>query len=431
VKTAQPSETLPSSEEEVACRDCALVQRIPRLDRRAIATCARCGAVLHAGGHADSTPLALAIAGLCCAVVANLYPVIRVQLGGRMQENLLATGPGALIHDDYWSLAVLVALFSIIVPVLWLLAVAWVLFHVHRSRPRTELGPVFRAAEWLRPWAMTEVYVIGAYVAYTRLEELGWVTVKTGGLGVAAMAFLTFLVDRTLDRRHVWDAIGAPGSDLAREGRLSCWHCDLVNAGGDGERCPRCRGVLWRRKPRSLERTLALVIAGAALYVPANILPIMAVGRLGRPNPNTIISGISELARRGLWPLAAIVLFASILVPVLKLFSLTWFLLAVRQRWRWGLAFRTRLFRVVDGVGRWSNIDVFMISILVALVQFGVLARVEAMPGAVAFAAVVVITMFAVEVFDPRLMWDAAEAEAPAPGGDPRMGLQRAGEAQS
>ncbi len=157
---------------------------------------------------------------------------------------------------------------------------------------------------------------------------------------------------------------------------------------------------------------MALVIAGAALYIPANILPIMAVGRLGHPSPDTILTGIRELVRRGYWPLAIIVLFASVLVPVLKLVSLTWFVLAVRRRWRWGLQFRTRLYRWVDAIGRWSNIDVFMISLLVALVQFGVLATVEAKPGAVAFAAVVVITMFAAEAFDPRLMWDAVEGRA-------------------
>jgi len=166
---------------------------------------------------------------------------------------------------------------------------------------------------------------------------------------------------------------------------------------------------MWRRKRNSLSRTVALIVAGAALYLPANILPIMAVGRLGRPHADTIISGIGELFRRGYWPLALIVLFASVLVPVLKLISLTWFVVAVRKRWRWALQFRTRLYRWVDAIGRWSNIDVFMLSLLVALVQFGVLARVDAQPGAVAFAAVVVVTMFAAEAFDPRLMWDAVE----------------------
>ena len=256
---------------------------------------------------------------------------------------------------------------------------------------------------------MTEVYVIGGFVAYTRLEELGRVSIGIGGWAVAATAFLTFLVDQVLDRRHVWNSIRRPTSVRGSGPTLGCPQCDLVTRLSEGSRCPRCRCPMWRRKRNSINRTVALLIAGAALYLPANILPIMAVGRLGRPNPDTILSGIGELSRRGYWPLAIIVLFASVLVPVLKLLSLTWFVVAVRQRWRWGLVFRTRLHRWIEAIGRWSNIDVFMISLLVALVQFGVLATVEPQAGAVAFAAVVVITMFASEAFDPRLMWDAVE----------------------
>jgi paraquat-inducible protein A len=150
-----------------------------------------------------------------------------------------------------------------------------------------------------------------------------------------------------------------------------------------------------------VNRTVALTAAGLVLYIPANVLPIMSIGRFGRPMPSTIVNGISELVRLRLWPLALIVLFASILVPVGKLVSLGWFLVAIRRGWAWGLRFRTRLYRLVDGVGRWSNIDIFMISILVALVQFGLLASVRCEPGAMAFAAVVIVTMFAAMAFDP------------------------------
>jgi paraquat-inducible protein A len=395
--------------EEVACHDCGQVQALPELGPRSLARCWRCEAVLDVREPADSTPLALALAGFVSGLVANAFPILEVHLAGRERSNLLVTGPRALISERFPELGLLVATFSILIPLLWLAAVAYVLFHVRAGVRARELGPLFRLAERLRPWAMLEVYVMGGYVAFTRLEELGRVTIGIGGWAVAATALLTFLVDRVLDRRHVWDAIRRPAVVGGPGPTLACPQCDLVTRLREGARCPRCRCPMWRRKRDSLNRTVALVIAGAALYFPANILPIMAVGRLGRPHADTIVTGIGELFRSGYWPLGLIVLFASVLVPVLKLISLTWFVMAVRLRWRWALQFRTRLYRWVDAIGRWSNIDVFMISLLVALVQFGVLARVDAQPGAVAFAAVVVVTMFAAEAFDPRLMWDAVE----------------------
>jgi paraquat-inducible protein A len=376
---------------------------------RSLARCWRCDGILDRREPPDSTPLALGLAGLFCGLMANAFPIIQVSLAGRERHNLLISGPRALISDRMPVLALVVAFFSIVFPLLWLGAVSYVLFHVRSGRRSRELGPLFRFAERLRPWAMTEVYVIGGFVAYTRLEELGRVSIGIGGWAVAATALLTFLVDQVLDRRHVWNVIRPPTPLRGPGPMLGCPQCDLVTNFPEGSRCPRCRCPLWRRKRESINRTVALVIAGAALYFPANVLPIMAVGRLGHPNPDTIISGIGELARRGYWPLALIVLFASVLVPVLKLLSLTWFVVSVRKRWAWALHFRTRLYRWVDAIGRWSNIDVFMISLLVALVQFGVLASVQVKTGAVAFAAVVVITMFAAQAFDPRLMWDAVE----------------------
>jgi paraquat-inducible protein A len=157
-----------------------------------------------------------------------------------------------------------------------------------------------------------------------------------------------------------------------------------------------------------MRRTLALVIAGFLLYLPANLLPVLSIERFGHEDPNTIIGGVHELITSGLWPLATIVFTASVLVPLMKLFGLSLMLVLTRWRSRRWLIGRTRIYRFIDFVGRWSNIDLFMISILVALVQFGALTRVRPEAGALAFAAVVVVTMIASRCFDPRVMWDEA-----------------------
>jgi paraquat-inducible protein A len=150
------------------------------------------------------------------------------------------------------------------------------------------------------------------------------------------------------------------------------------------------------------------VLCGFLLYIPANLLPVLTIERYGQVQTNTIMGGVQELMRSGLWPLAAIVFAASIVIPLAKLCGLSWMLLLTRRRSARFLRARTRLYRAIDVVGRWSNIDVFMISLLVALVQFGALTHVQAQPGALAFAAVVIVTMVAVKSFDARLMWDAA-----------------------
>ena len=167
--------------------------------------------------------------------------------------------------------------------------------------------------------------------------------------------------------------------------------------------------ALHKRKPDSLARTWALVMTAALLYIPANVFPVMTVIYFGRGAPDTILSGVLELLHGGLWPLAVLVFFASIMVPVLKLIGLSFLLISVQRGSIARLRDRTCLFRIIEQVGRWSMIDVFMIGILTALVNFGSIATIVPGIGAVCFAAVVIITMFASMSFDPRLMWDVRD----------------------
>jgi paraquat-inducible protein A len=193
---------------------------------------------------------------------------------------------------------------------------------------------------------------------------------------------------------------------------LSCHVCELVipvRAGVEQVRCPRCGARVHRRKPESLQRTWALVIAALILYVPANVYPIMTVTSLGRAQSDTILSGVFYLLAHGMWPLAVVVFVASVFVPLLKLLLLVFLLLSVQLRAQWRPLDRARLYRITEMVGRWSMVDVYVVTILVALVKLGNLATVEAEAGAIFFATVVVLTMFAAMTFDPRLIWDNLE----------------------
>lgn len=195
----------------------------------------------------------------------------------------------------------------------------------------------------------------------------------------------------------------------ARLGLHTCHTCGLVSRaqqGAHGSRCPRCGAAVHRRKPESVVRTWALLIAAYILFIPSNLLPVMQTASITGTQQDTIMSGIVYLWISGSWPLAALVFFASIVVPLVKLASLTFLLVSVQRGSAWRPLERTRLYRLLEFIGRWSMLDVYVITILSALVQLQSLATISAGPGAIAFGAVVVLTMLASKAFDPRLIWD-------------------------
>ncbi|GAB7548990.1 paraquat-inducible protein A [Cupriavidus sp. 8B] len=195
----------------------------------------------------------------------------------------------------------------------------------------------------------------------------------------------------------------------ARFGLALCHSCGLLarlKPSAEHAHCPRCGASLHLRKPGSLARTWALLIAAIVMYIPANVLPVMDTSSLFGAQRDTILSGVVYLWASGSWPLAVVVFVASIAVPMLKILALLYLVISVQRRSRWLPSQRARIYRIVEFVGKWSMLDIYVITILVALVQFDALATVKAGPAALAFGAVVVLTMFAAMTFDPRLIWD-------------------------
>ncbi len=188
----------------------------------------------------------------------------------------------------------------------------------------------------------------------------------------------------------------------------SCHDCGLLAhvRGGHGARCPRCGAALHLRKPDSVQRTWALVLAAALCYAPANLFPVMTVTSLGKTQSDTILSGVVYFLEHGDWPLALVIFTASVFVPLMKIGILTFLLVSVHRGSCWRPVERTRMYRLTEAIGRWSMVDIYVITILVALVRLGNLATIEASLGAIFFGAVVVLTMLAAGSFDPRLIWD-------------------------
>ncbi len=391
------------------------------------AACAICDAVLrHTRADPFTPPLALNFAALAMFGVGATWTLMSVNTAGQSRDAGLLTGPSELTGFGLWELSVVILVTTFAAPLLRISCMIAVLLSLRLPHRPPGIRMIFAWVEHLRPWSMVEIFLLGLFVAFVRLSDIAHIDLGPAILALGALTVTMLAADVMLDRYAVWEALDAhqprqpfprhPANLLgAHLHQMGCDTCGLVVAGRETALCPRCGFSLHDRKPHSLARTWALVLAAMVLYVPANVYPILTVIRFGAGQPSTILEGVRELLEAGMWPLALLVFFASIAVPVLKLLGLILLLTTVMLGMKGRRRDRTVLYRIVDAVGRWSMIDIFMESILVALVQFGAVVTIVPGPGAIAFASVVVLTMLAARAFDPRLIWDRAAETAGMP----------------
>jgi paraquat-inducible protein A len=375
-----------------------------------VADCPRCShTIWRMRRHPFELPIAWAMAALLFYIFALSAPFLEISAYGRFQLATLETGPWQLTTQGFEWVGLLVLAVTVIFPGVKLGIILFTLLGIKtRLVSPALLRPVFRWYKPIGPWAMIDVYLLGFLVAFTRLTAIASVHLDTAVYSLIGLMIALAATDAALDEEAVWRALDTPDAAAppALYGDLvGCHCCGLVNE--TGTKCRRCHAALRARKPESVARSWAFVIAAICFYIPANLYPVMVITQLGDAVPYTIMGGIVELANNGLWPLAALVFLASITIPLMKLLILAYMLLSIQFGSAEHLIGRTQAYRLIEFIGRWSMIDVFMISILVALVRFGQFANIHAETGAPCFAAVVILTIFAANCFDPRLMWDA------------------------
>lgn len=394
------------------CRDCGLLQQLPDVPEGTVAICSRCDAMLHQ--HRRYTlPLSLACSGigLVAFLLAFWFPTATVSMpGGRSAASDLLTGPELLRQAGAWELSVVVVVTLLIVPGFDLGAVLAMSVGVWLGKVPRWLRRAFSILPVLSSWAMVEVFMLGATISLVRLRA--WMVVEFGPalFALGGVTLCSVGVGAALDRRALWAKVPLAPSAAGLSASttvISCAGCDLVVSSHDGDPCPRCSRTLHTRKPQSVHRTWALLAAAVLLAIPANILPVMTIVKSGVGGPSTIMGGTVELVEHGFWLLALLVFVASIVVPLIKLGALCTLLVSTSRASPARLRLRTKLFRAVSFIGRWSMLDIFATMTLVELARFGWLGSVRPGAGATAFCAVVVLTMLASEAFDPRLMWDA------------------------
>ena len=395
----------------IACPQCATIQTMPPPPERGHIECRRCGDVLErTTGRSLDGALACGLTALLLLLPANALPLLTVRApAGLVATTHLFAGIQTIWAQGWPLMAIVCALEGVFLPFARFALLTAVLTMVKLRRHEPWMGPVFRYAEILDDWAMADVFLLGAAIGWGRVEALIPVGIDLGGYALIGAAFMTMLTRACLDRRAVWRRIARPAIEPGPD-PIACTTCDLVlPARLDGGRCPRCRARLHRRRRGALIRCHALVLAGWALFPVSNYFPMSAYYEVGIPHPHTIFAGIMLLFNNGFAPLGVLIFCTSIGIPIFKLSGLTWFFISIHGRSNRRLRVKTRVYRAIDAVGRWSNLDPFTVVIFTPMVQFGQLAHIHVYGGSPAFLAVVVISMLASRSFDARLLWDAGE----------------------
>lgn len=398
----------------IACPDCAAIQRMPSSPAKGWVECWRCGHVLErTAGRSVDVALACALATLLLLIPANFMSVMTVRLAGITSSTHLASGLVTSWRQGWPLLAVVMGLLGIVLPFVRFGLLAVTLGAIRFGVRGHWLGPAFRLCQKLDLWAMADVVLIGAGIGYGRVSSQIPVHIDIGGWCFVAAAVMTMVTRASLERRAIWRRL--PGTNT-EGGTIACTSCDLVlSRDAQGGRCPRCAAPVHWRRPFALMQCTALLLACWFIMPAAYGLPMSAFWKFGEAHPHTVIEGIELLFHNGFWPFGVVLVVVSIGVPFAKLIILSWLLAAVRWRWSWWLRRRTRLYRLIDEAGRWSNLDPFTVMVFAPMIQFDSIAHFDVRIGSTFFLASVVLSMLATRVFDPRLMWDAAEAGGAAP----------------
>jgi paraquat-inducible protein A len=401
--------------EVIACRDCGAFQTAPRRSAQALVTCFHCDSQLERRtGRRISAALALAATTFLLLIPANLLPFLSTTVLGASRQSYLVSSFTAMWRLDWPLLAIIIGLFVVVFPLIRFGLLTVVLSLVCLGRRPPWLGVMFRWSNRLQPWAMPDVFLLGLWVAYARLSATVTTILEPGALCFIGAGLAALFTRAVLDKAAVWRAIEpqtAVSPARPEAFCVSCPSCDLVIACDEGERCPRCAARLSARVPGALPISVALTLAGLIFYLPANIYPIATIPIGLKPTGYTVLGGVLDLLQARLFGLALLVFAASFAIPFIKLIGLSWCIASVLIRSRRWLPAKTKTFRVIEEIGRWSMVDPFVIAVFVPVTQFNAAISSSADEAAPFFTLVVVLTIIAAQAFDPRLMWDAARSQ--------------------
>ncbi len=388
------------------CNECDYLFSIPDLKKTQTAHCPRCNAKVEKGRVCSlSRLIIIAISILVLMPFAFTEPLISIRLLGTRIDASLFEGIWQMSSQGSPLTASMVAFCTIGAPV----TLAGSILYLHfGSRLGMNLKPVLLMLDRLKDWVMLDIYLVGMAVASIKVKEYADIDVGPALLAYLMMTVLVTMTLINLNIEQLWEEFYPQPHPKGQPSTFKlCLSCKFTGHADNKGRCPRCHVPMTVRYKHSLQKTWAALIAAMVFLLPANLMPISIIYLNGQRTEDTIFSGVVSLATSGNVPIAAIVFIASVLVPFTKVIVMLTLLLSIHFKAIQGLKTRIRLLRVVTWIGRWSMLDLFVISLMMSLVNRDQLLSFTMGPAAFFFGTSVILTILAVEWLDSRLIWDA------------------------
>ncbi|MHB0971807.1 MAG: paraquat-inducible protein A [Thermoanaerobaculia bacterium] len=397
----------------ISCADCGKVQTVPRLRRGTLAECVRCDRLLaYKAGSGFDISLACAVAAFILLPPAVFMPLMDSTIQNLFFEESRLVSSVPVIYSEVWfPFAFGFLFFAFLFPAFRATFHILVLGSLRMGWPLWQRGRLFRWSEELRAWSMTDVVVIAGIVAYYRAAVPADVDVRMGAVCYVIVALLILIGDVTLDRRATWNAIHPDLETRPDRPMPSCESCELVvDSRRTGDPCPRCGRILDHGLIPRFTPAVAAIAAAVPLCLPAYAAAIMVNDQLTGVLEHTVLGTVQLLSDRGYWQGGAIVLLAGLVIPVVELIGISWLLWRIRFPSMSGLVLRTRVFRILHKLVRWPMILPFIAAIAAPIVDFRGIDDIVSGPGATPLFMLITLLIFAIRLFEPRLMWKAAGA---------------------
>ncbi|MFV1985275.1 MAG: paraquat-inducible protein A, partial [Thiohalomonadales bacterium] len=414
-------QVLTQSERSYVCPHCDALQTVPEFKPGYITSCVSCGSTLFKSPvNGIEKSLALVITSIILFIVANSYPIMSLNIAGNESNATLTDSALIFVEQGNSILAATVWLPTVLIPGAIIFGLFYILVSIYYDLrwPYTKFILVWVSR--LLPWGMMDVFFLGILVALVKLVALADVLLGTGFYAFLALIFTYAATIATLEPYLLWIKLDdhydqqheinyEDNINRAKNlGLAGCHTCGLVVEllSQSDAVCPRCHSKVYYRKQNSLTRTWALLISAFIMYIPANTEPIMFTTSLGAQYSSTIMGGVQYFLSHNEWHLAIVIFIASVLIPLAKMISIGYILIMINLGKTRHKIENTRLYMLAELIGKWSMVDVFVVALMSALVQVGAITTIEPGPAGLAFAAVVILTMFAAMSFDPKLIWD-------------------------